>query len=456
LKLYKPSKGTCLERALIDLNAHQLKVVNHMKQNDSLLVVHGTGTGKTLTAIAVAECFLDENMNNRVVFVGPAGLVSNFIKEMSKYGVSPSNFERYDLFSFDRFFRLKRVKGSGDICNNRTLLIVDEAHNMNKLSNSYNRTNAVLDCALNARKRLLLTATPYVNNLSDFVQLINMLYGRRVFGTASQVRDNIALLTLSGRGEQALEELSRYLQGYVSYEMSINSHKPTVSSHYTIIPMSKDYYKKYINILNGESDYYAKPESFYNAHRRAVNTVGDEAYYSGKLNSVMNIVNEGKKTLIFSNWLEQGLVQIEKILQKDNLKYGVISGNVSRSNRDKILKEFNNIDSDVNILLISKAGSEGLDLKNVRNVIVVDPPWNQSSLDQIIGRAVRYKSHETLPLNERHVDVYYMVSVEPNAVKWEIDEGDFTDSGDRLLYNIIRRKNLTGDFIVDMLKKIKI
>ena len=81
----KKIKSTCISRSNISLKDHQIKVARYMNDNDSLLVVHGLGCGKTLTSITVSQCYLDQYPDHKVVFVGPAGLIDNFKKEMKKY-----------------------------------------------------------------------------------------------------------------------------------------------------------------------------------------------------------------------------------------------------------------------------------------------------------------------------------------------------------------------------------
>ena len=58
------------------------------------------------------------------------------------------------------------------------------------------------------------------------------------------------------------------------------------------------------------------------------------------------------------------------------------------------------------VLMITASGAEGISLKNVRQVHMLEPFWNHVRLDQVIGRAVRAKSHMGLPEVERHVDVF--------------------------------------------------
>ena len=64
----------------------------------------------------------------------------------------------------------------------------------------------------------------------------------------------------------------------------------------------------------------------------------------------------------------------------------------------------------ISILLISKSGTEGLDLKNVRSIHIMEPYWNFSLIQQIIARGVRYKSHINLPVEERNVQTFIYLS----------------------------------------------
>ena len=52
------------------------------------------------------------------------------------------------------------------------------------------------------------------------------------------------------------------------------------------------------------------------------------------------------------------------------------------------------------VVLVSQAGSEGLDFKNIRQVHILDPWYNMSRIEQIIGRAVRNCSHKLLPFEK--------------------------------------------------------
>lgn len=58
------------------------------------------------------------------------------------------------------------------------------------------------------------------------------------------------------------------------------------------------------------------------------------------------------------------------------------------------------------ILMITQSGAEGISLKNVRRVLIMEYFWNSVRINQVIGRAVRTCSHETLPKDERNVQIF--------------------------------------------------
>ena len=151
-------------------------------------------------------------------------------------------------------------------------------------------------------------------------------------------------------------------------------------------------------------------------------------------------------TTNFTNWLKFGIEPIAKVLRDNDISFAEYSGKVSKNDRIAIIEQFNT--NKIKVLIITRAGGESIDLKGVRNVVVLDPPWNDASIEQIVGRAIRYKSHFLLPKEERNVNVYFLSLVKPNSVS----EEDAIMSGDKKLYEIIKNKKKITDEIMPMLK----
>ena len=81
----------------------------------------------------------------------------------------------------------------------------------------------------------------------------------------------------------------------------------------------------------------------------------------------------------------------------------------------------------IKAIFITKSGSEGISLKNVRQVHIMEPYWNDIRIQQVIGRAVRAGSHLALPKHERTVDVFIYVMVFGNKEQKDADGGMTTD-----------------------------
>lgn len=60
----------------------------------------------------------------------------------------------------------------------------------------------------------------------------------------------------------------------------------------------------------------------------------------------------------------------------------------------------------VDVILITGAGAEGISLKGVRQVHIMEPHWHEIRIQQVIGRAARLGSHSHLPESDRTVSVY--------------------------------------------------
>ncbi len=81
-----------------------------------------------------------------------------------------------------------------------------------------------------------------------------------------------------------------------------------------------------------------------------------------------------------------------------------ISSMIERSKKSQ-----NRDGSDVRIIVSSKIVSEGVDFRYVRQIHILDPWWNMSRTEQVVGRGLRTCSHQLLPFEKQNCTVYYHV-----------------------------------------------
>ena len=173
--------------------------------------------------------------------------------------------------------------------------------------------------------------------------------------------------------------------------------------------------------------------------------------YSSKIKSITdNILNSDGIVLIYSQFIDGGAVPMalaleslgftrfgtktsnlfktpphksidaKTFLTKDEMEnpddftpatYTMITGEKALS-PDKVFDLKNLTDEDnkngekIKIVIISMTGSEGIDFKNLRQVHILEPWYNLSLIEQIIGRAVRTCSHKQLPFKDRNVEIF--------------------------------------------------
>jgi hypothetical protein len=93
--------------------------------------------------------------------------------------------------------------------------------------------------------------------------------------------------------------------------------------------------------------------------------------------------------------------------------------------RDKLVTKYgsekNKYGAVIKLLMITASGAEGINLRNVRFVHIMEPYWHPVRTEQIIGRANRICSHVDLPEQERTVNVFLYVM---KFTKTQIGLGD--------------------------------
>lgn len=123
--------------------------------------------------------------------------------------------------------------------------------------------------------------------------------------------------------------------------------------------------------------------------------------------------------------------------------------------KDEEINNGNLRGSIIKTMMITQSGSEGISLKNVRQVHLVEPYWNMIRMDQVIGRAARTGSHLELPKSERNIDVYkYLCSFSKEHQKerkiQKMDKGLTTD---QVINNIAEKKAGIMNSLLNLLKK---
>ena len=450
----------------LELQKHQKAVVRHLLKHRGLITVHATGTGKTLTAATAINCMLAKYPNIRIVVITPLSLVDNFFSNLVRFGIDindPEFVARVDIKSYEEYVNEQRRKSQVD-CRN-TFLIVDEAHNLRTDFNiattdlrSNSRAYTIMLCASQAFKVMLLTATPIVNSVFDLRNLIMMVHG-------THPNDAMSKTAFQKHAAVQLDEWLRCKVSYYEAPQEFYPERIDVPLEESTIYMTPEYLTKYREIEKRQSSVlhsgYLKDSSlvqkFYHGMRVAINALDGEE--SPKINWIMDFLQKeiaaGRKTIVFSNWKKAGMNILRKRLDALNMKnlYAYVTGDVPKEVRELIKLKYNA--NKIKVLLITRAGGEGLDLHETRNIIIMESNWNPSIDYQIIGRGIRYKSHIKLPKEDQNVKIIRLMLQKPQG--WEKTFDSERESVDQLLYDLAYlEKAPMMQQVVDIMKDMSI
>jgi len=127
---------------------------------------------------------------------------------------------------------------------------------------------------------------------------------------------------------------------------------------------------------------------------------------------------------------------------------------IVKISKDDALKKFNSnknkYGEEIKIFIGSKVISEGLDFKRLRQVHIIEPWYNLSRNEQIIGRAIRNGSHNELLMEERNVEIYQYVSVLDKSSKDNLDKYESVDLKN---YRISENKDIIIKNITRIMKE---
>jgi hypothetical protein len=102
---------------------------------------------------------------------------------------------------------------------------------------------------------------------------------------------------------------------------------------------------------------------------------------------------------------------------------------------------------------IGAAGAEGISLRNVRAVHIMEPYWNNVRTEQVKGRAVRICSHMQLPLEERDVSVYTYCTIFQGKIDESLKITDGGKTSDEYISEIAKLKTAVNEGILTIMKE---
>jgi superfamily II DNA or RNA helicase len=399
----------------IKLFEHQIRCVDWLKKHNGLVLYHSMGSGKTITSLAMVYQF-----KYPIIIISTKASRKNFQDDIKKMGLDVS---RIQILTYQK---VTKMIMDGGLDFSDYSIIIDEAHHLR--TGTKLQSILITEC-IKAKKIVLLTGTIFYNSLTDLSVLVNMIKRDEVLPETNKefkffFWDDIF------EAPGSVDTLKERIQGTISYfKKSQDIHYPKSFTTYIKVDMSngqiseyRHYLKKILSLDNIQHVDYSimdkrKVNNFLNVTRQLSNTIDNSPDFPKILAIWEYIKKAPKPIIIYSNYLANGILPLTIHLDKNKISYALYYGEQTEEKRNKIIDKYNQRQTDV--LLITSAGSESLDLKNTRSIHIMEPHWNESKINQIIGRAIRYDSHKALPETDRTVEIVRWISVFGYKIPYE-------------------------------------
>lgn len=430
------------------LNPHQKIVAEFMRdtKRKGLVVVHKVGTGKTFTALVTAQCLLSKKPTSRAIVLTPKSVVEQFSNELEKLNLPANIDSRINIYPHVTW--LKRFEEGVEDAKD-AIIIVDEAHkfkgpvSIDKYGKEKSKLARLLsEAAKEANKIMLLTATPIENDISETINYVSFVTDK------SPKQEYKRLKGLFKKKQKIIHDFRDYLKcNFSVYDQVQKEHFPRRVDHIVKLKMSKQYQDKYsaaedktLEDVDVQNLFFNKKtknnpdlSKFHNGIRRAVNNISiTSPKIIWTIDKIKEIVKNNGKVVLYSTWLKFGVDLVADKLKEAKIDFQIISGAVPKEERLAAVDRYNA--NKLRVMMITSAGAEGLDLKETSAVIILEPFWHQSRIDQVVGRGIRYKSHANLPEDKRVVDIYHLVLEKKSGY------GKDTPTADELLMSMSKNK----------------
>ena len=510
----------------LELSTYQTVIRNFLSNDtpyNGLLLFHGLGTGKTCSAITVAEehrRFLKESGLKRFIYVlGGLNIQDNFkkqlfdptyltqngsdwtykgcvgntlLREISLLGSKKEIVERiedviqkhYRFMGYRKFANYVHQKRKELTDLEHSMIIIDEVHNVKDETGRGFTPSKALDLVTKKTtvKLLLLSATPMFNDPGEIIWILNLLNRndkRYELKESDMFKDGVLR-------ESEKHRFLNHVRGYVSYVKGENpftfpyriypsyfyKHRMTPTKAFSmfgdtsmeemktqVYPVAlsdfqKAAYEKIVSIASSKTlsmgdsipflsvlnmtypkpDYMIKKDAYeyYPGSERCF----DAAHlpkYSAKIAEICKQIQKAEGiVVVYSQLLEGGVIPVALALESMGIKnwskpllkgatqkgpysYCMLTGSPALSPHPeeaiRIVNTPENQSGDkIKVVLITKAASEGVDLKNIRQIHIMDPWWNLNRVEQIIGRGIRLCSHKGLPFEKRNAQLFLYTS----------------------------------------------
>lgn len=425
---------------------HQIEAIEKLSSHDKYILADDMGLGKTTSTVIAAL----ESGAERVLIVCPASLKINWKREIENYTdktisiIEGKKWESADfvIINYDilkNFHDLKNKEESIIMQEGFDLVVVDEAHYIQNVQAK--RTKLINDIINNIGKVWLLTGTPMTSRPINYYNLLSLVESPVAYNWMAYVirycegyQFNVGNRKVwNVNGASNLLELRDRTKTHVLRRLKediLDLPEKIITPVYLNLK-SKEYESlmgEYYDWI--EDDREKKSLTVQFSMLMKVRQVIAESKIKETCEIVENIIEQGKKVIVFTNFTDT----LNRIVEHFGKKAVKLDGTMSKSARQNSVDQFQENDKIKVFVGNLKAAGVGITLTEAEAVVMNDLSFVPSDHSQAEDRAYRYgqKSNVSVfyPIFENTIEgiIYDILSQKKNV--FETVMGDNEGKGD--------------------------
>lgn len=383
----------------VKLLPHQKQLIESLDDKKyPIYVCFGMGSGKTIASLMCATTL---KFRERVLVICDKSTVVQWKNETEKLLLRNRN--EFANITVDIIHYEFLEQDQAPIPKNYQMCIVDEAHRFrNAYEKQSQRMLRWITLILQCRRVIYLSGTPITHDAqTERIAFDNMMKNKPLKGRVFFYNPRT--------DKKAAKSYPDVIEETVECEMSWAQCFSYLQNRRQTFDL----------LLEGEE----RPRSRMSSSKNTYNTLlrscsnnpfPDNASQSPKFQKILSHLEFNlelnKKQIVYSSRRDTGVKSLQSLWiahSKSKLSFS-ITGDMSLESRAENIKKFNR--SPKSVLFITDAGGQGIDLKRVDIVHLMEPSENLQDEKQIVNRAVRFKSH---PDSDSTVLILHYISVFP-------------------------------------------
>lgn len=385
---------------------YQWQGIKFLMDNDHALLADDMGTGKTVMTTVALKILIQQTKVHHVLILCPPSVLyewkrhlDDWAPELTSYLIrSPQKEVRKSLWETPMHVYVTSYDMlKGDIENSILpkgslehfdVVVLDEAHHIKNMKSK--RFRAIKQ--LQPKRRWALTGTPVQNKIEDLASIFEFVYPGYLTSfdlRPEQIQERIKPYFLRRRKKEVMPELPPKIYEPIELELdeeqdvAYRQAEAGIREELSALgdKVTKQHIFAKLTILKQICNF--APRKFSSPKTESLKERIEEIIASGEKENVGN----GNKVIIFSQYVDEGVSKLEKLLEP----YGVakiVGGQTDAVRRNEIEKFKKR--KDVPVLIASvRSGGEGLNLTEASYVVHFDHWWNPAVMWQAEDRVHR-------------------------------------------------------------------